>query len=311
MTEYPHPTPDWRELGKSLSNWGRWGADDQRGTINLIGADEVRAAAALVKKGKIFDLGIPLDEHGPQDGRERFNPVRLMSVIGGAESIGGSIRYNDDCVFMSLQAGTQWDALSHVYYDDRYYNDVPKEAVDAKGAHRLGIETQGNGIVGRGILVDIARQQGLDWLGAGAAIGPELLEQVIQEQGVAIREGDILLIRTGWRRKYLEDHDGKAFLGSEPGIALNCCAWLKERGVAAIASDNWALEVIPSEVPGEAFPLHMLLIRDMGMTIGEMFDLEDLALGCSQDQIYEFYLCAPVLKFTNGVGTPINPLAIK
>jgi len=302
---------DWRELGQQVRNWGRWGADDEKGTTNLIDANQVRKAAALVKSGRIFDLGIALDELGPQDGRERNNPLRFMSVIGGREAIGGAFRFNDDYVVMPLQAGTQWDALSHVYYDDKFYNDVSPDSVDSSGAHHLGIETQAKGIVGRGVLLDVARHLRVDWLNAGEAISPELLEEVADAQGVRIDVGDILLIRTGWRSKYLRDGNRREFLGDEPGINLGCVPWLSENGVAAVASDNWALEVIPSEVVGEAFPVHMILIRDMGMTIGEMFDLEELALDCARDDVYEFFVCAPVLKFTRAVGTPVNPLAIK
>lgn len=303
---------DWRQLGREVRNWGRWGLEDEKGTRNLVSENHIRNAAGLVKSGRIFDLGIPLDETGPQYGLERRNnPMLLMSVIGGTDPPGGAFRYNDDYVFMPLQAGTQWDALSHVYYDDKYYNDISLDAVDANGAHRLGIETQAKGIVGRGVLLDVARHQGVDWLSPGEVISPELLQEVADTQGVRIEVGDVLLIRTGWRRKYLTDGNRQEFLGDEPGIGLSCCAWLSEHGISAVASDNWAMEVIPSEVPGHALPVHMILIRDMGMMIGEMFDLEELSLDCSLDNIYEFFLCAPVLKFTRAVGTPVNPLAIK
>ena len=303
---------DWRTLGKQLSNWGRWGKDDQRGTTNLIGPDQLRAAAALVTQGRVFDLGIPLDEEGPQDGRDRSNPMHFMSVIGGTDSVAGAVRFNDDYVFTPLQGGTQWDALSHCYYDDRLYNDTPKEAVNYRGALKLGIETQAKGIVGRGVLLDVARHEGREWLLGGEGIGPELLTDVTRDENVEVRVGDILLIRTGWWRKFLEDRDRSSWiLADEPGISLACCSWLRDHGVAAIASDNWALEVIPSGVPGEGFPVHMVLIRDMGMMIGEMFDLEDLAEDCKRDGVYEFLLCAPVLKVSRGVGTPVNPLALK
>jgi kynurenine formamidase len=304
-------TASWREIGNTLRNWGRWGTGDQRGTMNFAGPAQIRSAAALVTSGRVFDLSIPLDGAGPQEGPDRPNPQRLMSVIGGTASGGGAFRYNDDVVFMPLQAGTQWDALSHVYYDNMLYNSVPKEAVDWAGASRLGIATQAGGVTGRGVLIDVARHLGVDWLSSGQVIGPRLLTDALRRQGTELAGGDILLIRTGWRRKYLADQDRAAFLGDEPGIGLDCCAWLAGHQVAAVASDNWALEVIPSEVGGESFPVHMVLIRDMGMMIGEMFDLEDLAQDCAGDGVYEFLLCAPVLRFTNGVGSPVSPIAIK
>lgn len=313
MTEVSGPGggAGWRETGQAVRNWGRWGPGDQRGTMNLVGAEQIRRAAAAVSAGKIFDLSIPLDSRGPQDGSGRSNPVRLMSVIGGAADGGGAFRYNDDYVFMPLQAGTQWDALCHVYYDGLMYNAVPASAVDAAGARRLGVETQSPGVAGRAVLADVARHEGVRWLPGGTVIGPWLLENTLRDQGSELAAGDILLVRTGWLRMFTEQRDREAFFATEPGLSWQCCTWLHEHEVAAVASDNWALEVLPSEVPGESFPAHMILIRDMGMMIGEMFDLDALADDCAADGTYESLLCAPVLRFTGGAGTPVSPIAIK
>ncbi|WP_329058040.1 cyclase family protein [Amycolatopsis sp. NBC_01480] len=311
MTTQDHRTEDWRALGKRFGNWGRWGADDQLGTRNLITADRVKAASALVRRGAVFDLGIPFDEDGPQIGGGRTNPTRVMSVVGGAAADYGAQRYNDDYVFMPLQAATQWDALSHVYYDDLLFNGFPSSSVDRHGAHKLGIETQSKGIVGRGVLLDVAAHLEVDWLAADHVITPEQLDEVAGRQGVEVGAGDIVLIRTGWRRKFVREGDGRAFLAEEPGIGLECCAYLREHDVAAVASDNWAVEVVPSQLADETFPVHMVLIRDMGLLLGEMFDLEELGADCARDRVYEFFLSAPVLKFTHGVGSPVNPLAIK
>ncbi|MDQ1616676.1 MAG: hypothetical protein QOJ60_2615 [Actinomycetota bacterium] len=307
------PTPhQWRALGRRLSNWGRWGADDQIGTANLITPERVVAAAAAVRRGDVFDLGIPLDETGPQTGAGgRNNPVRLMSAIDQVHTPGAAMHFNDDQVFMPLQAGTQWDGLSHVFYDGRMYNDTSVDQVSAHGAARLGIETLSNGIVGRGVLIDVAACRGVGWLASGEVIEADELDAVLAAQGTRLSPGDIVLVRTGWRRKYLTDGDKSGFLDTEPGIGLSCCQWLKDHDVAAIASDNWAVEAIPGEVADEVFPVHMVAIRDMGMVIGEMFDLESLASDCASDGVFEFMLCAPVLKFTGGTGTPLNPLAIK
>lgn len=301
----------WRNTGLAVRNWGRWGSEDQRGTMNLVGPEQVRRAAGVVARGKLFDLSIPLDSGGPQEGSDRCNPRRLMSVIGGAADAGGAFRYNDDYVFMPLQAATQWDALCHVFYDDVMYNGIPASEVDAAGAHRLGIETQSPGVVGRAVLADVARHQGVDWLQGGMAIGPELLEETLAAQGTMLGSGDILLIRTGWLRMLANCGDRAAFFRTEPGLSWRSCSWLHENGVAAVASDNWALEVLPSEVPGESFPAHMILIRDMGMLVGEMFDLDALAEDSAADGSFESMLCAPALKFTGGTGTPVNPIAIK
>lgn len=308
----PRTADDVKALGASLSNWSRWGDDDERGTTNLITPAKLVAAASLIKTGRTFDLGIPFDEHGPQPGGARINPVRLMSDTGDLQVFPGGFKYADDYVFMPLQAATQWDSLAHVYYDDSLYNGWPAHDVSVKGAAHNAIDKQSKGIVGRGVLLDIAALHGVDWMNAGEVISPDDLEAAIARQGgVAVGSGDILLIRTGWRKKYLTDGDAASWIAGEPGLSQACCAWLRERDVAVVGSDNWGIEVFPGENPNCVFNVHMILIRDMGMTLGEIFDFEELATDCANDGIWEFFFCAPPLKFTRGLGSPINPLAIK
>jgi kynurenine formamidase len=293
-----------------VSNWGRWGTDDERGTLNLITAERVVEAARLIRTGKVFDLGIPLDSDGPQPGGGRGNPVRLMSATAGQVSP-GAFRYADDYVFMPLQAASQWDALAHVFYDDQLYNGRPASSVDSRGAAHNSIDKISKGIAGRGVLLDIPRLLGLEWLEAGRVITTEDLDAAVAAQGVEVRPGDILLFRTGYRKKFLTERDRAAFMSGEPGIGLSSPEWLHDRQVAAIASDNWGIEVLPGEPENEPFAVHMVLIRDMGMTLGEMLDFEELAVDCAADGVWEFFFCGPPLKFTRGVGSPINPLAIK
>jgi kynurenine formamidase len=303
---------DFRTLGARLRNWGRWGDDDERGTVNFITADKIVAAAALVRQGKIFDLGIPFDESGPQPGGGRINPVHLMSQTGDTQVFPGGFRYADDYIFMPLQGATQWDALAHVYYDDQLYNGFPASGVTVVGTEHDSIDKQAKGIAGRGVLLDIAALEGVDWLSAGFVIGPEHLEAAAAAQGdVAVGSGDILAFRTGWRRKFLREGSAQEFMAGEPGLGQACCEWLHEREVAAVVSDNWAIEVLPGEVTDAVFNVHMVLIRDMGMTLGEILDLEELAADCQADGVWDFLFVAPPLKVTRGVGSPINPLAFK
>lgn len=302
---------DFRALGAELSNWGRWGPDDEKGTTNLITPDRVRAASRLVRRGRSFDLGIPVDSQGPQVGGARINPVHTMSATGAGQSFPGGFRYADDYIFMPLQSGTQWDGLAHVFYDDRLYNDVDAATVTPKGAARLGIEQQASGVVGRGVLLDIAALHRVEWLEGGTVITPADLDAAAREQGVELEPGDILCVRTGWRRMYLERNSPTEFMGSEPGLGLACCAWLHEHDVAVVCSDNYAIEVVPSEIPDVMLPVHLVLIRDMGMTLGEIFDFEALATDCHTDGTWEFLFCGPPLKITGGVGSPVNPLAVK
>lgn len=302
---------DFRELGRQLSNWGRWGDDDERGTVNLITPERVAAASRLVRTGKVFDLGIPFDSNGPQPGVRRMNPVRLMAETGDDQHLRGAFHFADDYVFMPLQAASQWDGLAHVFYDDQLYNGFPASSVGPHGAHHCSIDKLAKGIVGRGVLLDIARLRGVEWLQAGEVITPDDLDAACAAQGVEVGAGDIVLFRTGWRRKFVTEGDAASWMRGEPGLGLDCCRWLHERDVAVVASDNWAIEVLPGEIPDEMMPVHMVLIRDMGMTLGEILDFEELAEDCAQDGVWEFFCTAPPLKFTRAVGSPINPLAIK
>ncbi len=302
---------DFRVVGARLRNWGRWGDDDERGTLNLITPERIVAAGQLIRTGKSFPLGIPVGADGPQPGGGRINPVHLMSQTGEDQVFPGGFRFADDYVFMPLQSGTQWDALSHVFYDDQLYNGYPATDVTVHGAKRNTIDRIADGVAGRGVLLDIAARRGVEWMQAGDVITPDDLDDAAEHQGVEVRAGDIVLFRTGWRRKFLAERDPKEFMAGEPGLGQDCCDWLHRHDIAAVASDNWAIEVLPGENPDALLQVHMVLIRDMGLTLGEILDLEALAADCAEDGVYEFFFCAPPLMVTGGVGSPINPLAIK
>lgn len=304
---------DFRKLGQQLSNWGRWGADDERGTTNLITPKRIVEAARLIRQGKVFDLGIPFGPDGPQSGAGgRINPILLISETGqDQEQFPGAFHYADDYVFMPLQAASQWDAIAHVHYDGKLYNGFPAESVSPHGAKHCSIEKQGNGITGRGVLLDVARHRNVPWMQIGEAIQPDELDRVAEAQGVEIKSGDILLIRTGWWKKFAEERDREAWMQGEPGIGIACCEWLAKHEIAAVCCDNIAVEVLPGEIEGEVLPVHMVLLRDMGMTLGEILDFEALAEDCASDGVYEFFFCGPPIKFQRALGSPINPLAIK
>lgn len=303
---------NFRELGRQLSNWGRWGPEDERGTLNHILAADLVAAAALVRDGKVFDLGIPFDSQGPQaPGSSRTNPILVTSETGHGQNLPGNVHYADDYVFMPLQAATQWDALAHVYYDGALYNGFSSESITARGAARCSIDRLGNGIAGRGVLLDIARMRGVPWLDPSDSITAADLDAACNVQAVEVRRGDVVLVRTGWRRKFVMERDAAAWSSPQPGLGLDCCPWLADHEVAAVGSDNRAVEALPARPPGTFLPVHMVLIRDMGMPLAEILDLERLADACAADSVWEFFLCAPPIKFTGAVGSPVNPLAIK
>jgi kynurenine formamidase len=305
---------DFKTIGKRISNWHRWGDTDERGTLNWVSAEHLVAAAHLVRKGKVFDLGIPVDSDGPQPGvgqSGRINPVHLMSVIHNDFSP-DRLQAADDFIFMPLQSGTQWDGLAHIGYDDKLYNGFPaSEITTMDGAKILGVQHIGKGVVGRAVVLDVARFRGVPWLGRGEVVNPDELEAIEKAQGVKLGQGDILLLRTGWLAKYKQDGDKNGYFDGEPGLGLATAEWIAERRLAAVASDNWGIEVNPEEAPDEWLPLHCVLIRDLGLTLGEIFDLEELAEDCQADGVWEGFFAGPPLKVTNGVGSPVNPLVIK
>lgn len=302
-----------KEIGERLSNWKRWGSDDQRGTLNFITPGAILAAATCIRSGKVFDLSIPVGSDGPQTGvGGRINPLHVMTVMPTDDlGLGDGLRVSDDFISMPLQGATQWDSLAHVGYDERFYNDVPVTAVSSlRGATRNGIDRVCPGVVGRGVLVDVARHRGVEWLDGGEAIEPEELDATLAAQGVTVGSGDILAVRTGWRRKALAD-GWAGWLETNPGLSVRCAGWLHDHELSAVVSDNWGIEVQPAEADTGVLPLHCILIRDMGMLLGEILDLEALAEDCAADGLWDFFLAAPPLRVVGGVGSPVSPLAVK
>jgi kynurenine formamidase len=307
-----------RELAKKFRNWGKWGADDELGTLNYITTEKVTAAAALVRQGKVFSLAIPFDSNGPQTGfGGRTNPLHYMlqdggDVASGAQDFIPGLRYCDDAVTMPLQCATQWDALSHIYFDGKMYNDRGPEMVTSSGARANAIDKLKAKVVSRGVLLDVPRYRGKAWLEPGEAIHPADLDGAAARARVAVGTGDIVLVRTGQiaevrARGSWGDYAG----GPAPGLSLACADWLAAHEVAGYATDTWGTEVIPNETPDVFQPLHCVAIVNMGMLVGEIFDLEALAADCAADGVSEFLFVAPPLPITGAVGSPINPQAIK
>jgi kynurenine formamidase len=306
-----------------LSNWGRWGEDDERGTANLISPEMIVAAAALVRRGAVFSLALPIDDTTPRSPSRP--PVKHYFLMSGSDGIAGNpynegspgFVFNDDAIDVPLQGSTQWDGLAHAVAEDSLYNGFWAGNVTASGgAARMGIDALRDKFVGRGVLLDFARAAGVSWLPPGTPIGPTELDAACDAQGVSVGCGDILLLRTGylshwWRLR--SDGERSAFLAAgEAGLSFSAVDWLAERDIAAVAADNLGLEVLPSEngVP-RRLPVHQTLLVDLGLTIGELWELDELAADCAQDGVYEFLVAAPPLNLPRAVGSLINPLAIK
>jgi len=309
-----------RKLALQVRNWGRWGPDDEIGTLNYITPETIARAARLVTAGKVFALGIPLGRQGPQSGtRQRFNPIHAMFRDGGdrprdsaavleMQGYGGS----DDWIVMPLQCVTQWDSLAHIFDSGQMYNGYSADLVTSSGAAKNSIDKTKDKIVGRGVLLDVARHKKAEFLPPGYAITVEDLEACAAAERAEVRSGDILLVRTGHMSKYLKKGSWDHFdLDDFPGVSVWATPWLHAKQIAAIASDNYAVEVRPSELPPFRNPFHVVAIPNMGLTLGEIFYLDELAADCSADGRWEFLLVAPPLPVTRAVGTPINPYALK
>lgn len=326
--------PEWRAAAERVRNWGRWGADDELGTLNHITPQAIAYAATMAKTGRIISCGVPYNAHGPQGAHGlRRNPIHVMTVDGGDREIAQLAkewqgptekwvaelyanapgRFTDDYIIMPLQSGTQWDALSHFFYEDKLYNGYPASTVTSLGAARDSIEpvAKRGQIAGRGVLLDVARHRGVDHLGPDEAVSPEELDAIVAKQNVEIRSGDIILVRTGWYLEWLAKQDEHGWAWASPGVSWRCAEWFHKRNIAAVAADNVGVEVMKSEIEGLWSPFHMLALRDMGMMLGEIWDLEALGKDCAADGVYEFMLIATALPFSGAVGTPINPIAIK
>ncbi|HEX2275660.1 MAG TPA: cyclase family protein [Candidatus Tectomicrobia bacterium] len=303
------------------SNWGRWGAQDQLGALNFVGAEQVVAAARLVRQGKVISMSLPYDLHGPQVGAFRANPLNLMSATG-TDYLNGAqdplpadwgpaygFGYADDVIVMPNQSGTQWDGLSHIFFEGKMYNGHDAANVTAKGAALCGIQVFRERMIMRGVLLDVARHHGVDALQPGYPISAEDLNATAAAQGVQLTSGDCVIVRTGMlgqRRGNWGDYSG----GPAPGLSLHTAPWLADHQVAAIAADTWGLEVRPNEV--ELFqPLHVVALVHMGIPFGEIWDLEAIATDCATDGVYDFLLAAAVLPITGAVGSPLNALAVK
>jgi kynurenine formamidase len=307
-----------RDTGKRLRNWGKWGADDERGTLNYITPEAIVKAAALIRRGAVFSLAIPFNAKGPQINQpRRFNPIHRMMITGpdcttGAIPFPGGVGFSDDMVIMPLQCATQWDALSHCFEDGMMWNGYSANEVSSRGAKRNGIDKVSNGIVARGVLLDVPRSKGLRWLEPGYGITSADLDAAIAAEKVDVRPGDVLLVRTGHMTLCKDRGEWGTYAGGDaPGLSFQSADWVQQTQIAAVATDTWGMEVRPNEFPNTYQPLHQVFIPNMGLTIGEIFNLDDLADDCAKDGVYECFFVAPPLPITGAVGSPINPLAIK
>jgi len=307
-----------RATAERCKNWGRWGPEDEAGTLNFVSPEDLVNAGRLIRKGKAFSLGLNFDRNGPQRGLwgNRFNPIHTMLATGTDAVSGnqdkGGLRYADDMVSLPLQCGTQWDALGHIFFDERMWNGYDARLVDSGGAKKNSIDKVKSRMAGRGVLLDVARHCKIQCLEDGTAITIDDLEATARAQAVEIRRGDFVIVRTGQMEDRLERGDWGGYAGGDaPGLGFETAEWIFRKQIAAICTDTWGCEVRPNETTEASQPWHWVVIPMIGITMGEIFYLKDLAADCADDKVYEFFFCGPPLPITGAVGSPINPMAIK
>ncbi|WP_432137369.1 cyclase family protein [Streptomyces sp. bgisy154] len=302
---------EFHAIAERVNNWGRWGADDEIGTLNLITDEVVRAAAAEVRTGRRVALALPLREDGVQTGviPGRINPLHAMVQINQELFGPGTVACSDDAVTMGLQAGTHWDALSHVSHSGRLYNGRPAELITAHaGAAFAGIDKPRH-IVSRGVLLDVARAHGVERLPGGHAVTPDDLAAAEELAGTRVRAGDIVLVRTGQVRVLLAG-DRHAYGYPSPGLSVRTPEWFHARDVAAVANDTLTFEIFPPEIEDLWLPVHALDLVEMGMMQGQNWNLEELSTACGESGRYAFLLSATPEPFAGGTGAPVAPVAV-
>ena len=311
---------DIKRKGRQLSNWGKWGKNDQLGVLNYITPEDIVEAAKLVKKGKVFRLGLELDENGPQKGiwGGRWNTMHHM-LATGTDAVAGvqdklyGLRWADDFINLPTQTASQWDALAHVFTGDKMWNGYPAKLVDSRGAHKNGIENFADKMVGRGVLLDVAAYKGKKRLADGYGITNRDLNGTMRRQGVQVGRGDFVVINTGQMADCLDQGEWGGYAGGDaPGLAFETVDWIHEKQIAGICSDTWGIEVRPNDtVPGIFQPWHQVTIPYIGISHGEIWYLRELVEDCAKDGVWEFFLAAPPLVIPKGTGSPLNPQAIK
>jgi kynurenine formamidase len=304
----PISADEFRALFREVSNWGRWGENDQRGALHHLTPDRVAAAARLVRNGTTVTLSQPLHTKRRIDCPQPAD--HHMTMLTDLDIGSGTVRFAKDYVGVDYHndGHSHIDALCHVAFEGKLYDGQQDRSVTWLGAETNTIEALANGLVGRGVLLDVPRSRDIPWIEPGDDVLYEDLEAAEQGQGVRVGAGDILLVRTGHARRQAECppwDTGKRKAGLHPLTAR----FLAERRVAALGSDG-NNDTAPSTTEGIAFPIHVLAINAMGVHLLDYLQFEDLALQCEREGRWEFLFAAAPLRISGGTGSPLNPIAV-
>ena len=287
-----------------ISNWGRWGKEDQRGALNFITAEKRAAAARLAKAGEIVSLALPLST---QTTAENPQPVQHMMLHVGPHAVAALDYFG---IAPHGMAFTHLDALCHVFRDGKMYNGFSNREVGRFGAKKCAIDVTRDGIVSRGVLLDIPKTRKVEWLEPGDPIYPEDLNAAERMGAVRVDEGDILLIRTGRHQRRKAKGAWDPWREGLPGLDASCLTWLHERRIAVLGCDAVS-DLIPNGYGGElSMPIHVGTLVMMGIHLIDNADLEALSAACARHNRYEFLFAMAPLILERGTASPVNPLAI-
>jgi kynurenine formamidase len=299
---------DFAALFTAVSSWGRWSETDERGALHHLTPARVVAAAGLVRDGISVSLSFPVDTvaaaHNPHPATHK------ITRLPDPDADPGRLDFAMDYIGFDYHSDTHThlDALCHVSFGGSLYDGQPCQRVTSQGAEVGSVETLGDGLVGRGVLLDVPRLRGVPWLEPGEHVFADDLEAAERAQGVTVGQGDILLIRTGHGRRLAElgPWDTAA---AKAGLHPTAMPLLAERRVAALGSDGNS-DTAPSTTEGIPFPIHVLAINAMGVHLLDYLQLEALRLACETRGRWQFLFLAAPLRIVGGTGSPVNPIAI-
>jgi kynurenine formamidase len=293
-----------KRLYDKISNWGRWGKEDQRGALNYISPQKRASAARLVDSGEIVSLSLPLST---QSGPDNPQPVQHMMLHAGPPGY-ASLDYF--AIAPHGMAFTHLDALCHVFWQGKMYNGFSEREVGRFGARRCAIDVTRDGVMSRGVLLDIPRTKKVDWLELREAIYPEDLEAAEKLGNLQVGEGDILLIRTGrYKRRAVQGAWDPRREGL-PGLDASCLEWLYARKIAVLGCDAVS-DIAPSPYGAEmGLPIHVGTLVIQGIHLIDNADFEALSAACERHQRYEFLFSMAPLILERGTASPVNPLAL-
>jgi kynurenine formamidase len=322
MTQTPETVPALTELLKDApTNWGKWGDDDEVGALNYLGPEQVLAAVKLVSAGKVFTLQRLIgDPKGDPVWPGRTPAVRTQVLDesdwdegGKGAAFPGGLHYADDKIDAYLQGSTQYDALGHLWYDGKIWNGYDARTTVGGLDKASVLPIAERGVVGRAVLLDMARFRGKDNLDKGETFTHEDLLACAEAQGTSIEKRDILIVRTNFLKLFHEQGDAFYEGFNEPGLVYSpeLVRWFQDMEIPNLVTDTIANEVTTDPNTGVSLVLHSALMRNLGVTLTEIADLEQLAADCADDGRYAFLYVAAPLKVAQAAGTPVNPVVIK